>query len=156
MEFRGWKTINYSKVNPKWLLIQNKRVFPSPAFKELKTPKQILTWVRENITYTRDVGDNWQTPNETLVRKAGDCEDFCILMRALLINAGFDSSKIWMMIGNDLIAKEAHAVLVFEDKFVLDQRCSKVLLLEMYMDFTPVLAYSDKKAVIFGRKINTQ
>jgi hypothetical protein len=38
-------------------------------------------WVSSNIRYASDGGtDEWQTPEETYARRAGDCEDYTILM----------------------------------------------------------------------------
>jgi len=44
-----------------------------------------LDFVCRNIDYTRDIGEHWQFPSETL-RGAGDCEDTSILLASLLNN----------------------------------------------------------------------
>jgi predicted transglutaminase-like cysteine proteinase len=149
LEFQGWASIEGAPLSSKWVRVQRERI---DSVKGLKTPKDVIVWVRRNVSYQRDSEDYWQSPAETLNRKAGDCEDFAILARALLIGAGFDSSDMWLLIGRDLIAREEHAVLVFKE-FILDCRTDKVLKLSQYTDFAPIVAYSDDRAVIFGRKI---
>lgn len=42
-------------------------------------------WVRSEVAYeTDDGGDYWQSTEETLTRKAGDCEDQAILMASII------------------------------------------------------------------------
>jgi hypothetical protein len=43
-------------------------------------------WVVRNITYTFDVGDYWQFPQETVDRRQGDCEDGAFLLASLIRN----------------------------------------------------------------------
>ena len=46
-------------------------------------------WVRTNVNYTKDVGgDHWQSPNETLQLRTGDCEDFALLMDSIIWQLG--------------------------------------------------------------------
>ncbi|MBA7669379.1 hypothetical protein ES703_77509 [subsurface metagenome] len=45
-----------------------------------------LDWVCRNISYRRDVGEWWSTPQETINRGTGDCEDSAILTCSLLRN----------------------------------------------------------------------
>lgn len=45
-------------------------------------------WVRRNIEYVADVEDYWQSANETLSMKTGDCEDQAILLASLIGELG--------------------------------------------------------------------
>ncbi len=65
----------------------------------LATQEDILEWVDEKIIYKSDfdtwgVQDYWQTPEETLILRTGDCEDFTILAMALLRLAGIYSELV--------------------------------------------------------------
>jgi hypothetical protein len=58
---------------------------------EMRTVDEILKYVQNNISYSFNndpdiwgVEDYWQTPEETLILKSGDCEDFVILFQYLL------------------------------------------------------------------------
>jgi hypothetical protein len=148
LEFQGWISVDGAPLSPKWIRVESQRISPIEG---LETPKQVIVWMRRNITYKRDDVDYWQSPEETLSLKTGDCEDYAILGRAILIAAGFDSSTIWVLMGKDLITREEHAVLVVQN-FVLDCRTDIVQKLEAFTDFAPIVAYSDNRAVIFGRK----
>jgi hypothetical protein len=58
-----------------------------PALHGLSSPEEILGWVRRNIRYqpedTDQDQDYWQTPEETLERGFGDCEDISLLFMYL-------------------------------------------------------------------------
>lgn len=60
--------------------------FDMPA--QIKSQGDIVPWVYENITYVSDRDSHgkrefWQTPEETLSSRTGDCEDFVILAMAM-------------------------------------------------------------------------
>lgn len=57
----------------------------------------ILDWVSENIKYEKDwenwgVPEYWQTPEQTLTKGTGDCEDYCILAQEMLMRIGVCST----------------------------------------------------------------
>jgi len=67
-------------------------------------------WLRKNITYKADeFGDKWSTPENTLDRLYGDCEDYAFLNAAVLRVLGY-SSKV-MLLGT---GERDHAICVFE------------------------------------------
>lgn len=49
------------------------------GFNDILNIDEIPGYVRNNVTYEEDPGDYWQSPRETLDRRAGDCEDRAIL-----------------------------------------------------------------------------
>ncbi len=55
------------------------------------TESEIMTavhrYVADRIAYQSDVGDQWQTVEQTLARGAGDCEDMAILVASLAARA---------------------------------------------------------------------
>ena len=61
---------------------------------ELHGIQETLDWVADNIDYTRKNGDRWQSPEETVKRGKGDCEDFVILSVALLQEIGVESAMV--------------------------------------------------------------
>ncbi|MFO7618646.1 MAG: transglutaminase domain-containing protein [Thermoplasmata archaeon] len=50
----------------------------------------LFDWLVININYTEDPdgGDHWLSPDETLAAMTGDCEDFAMLLAAMVDNAG--------------------------------------------------------------------
>lgn len=52
-------------------------------------PKDACAIVEKFIRYRSDRRDEWQTPEETLRRRAGDCEDFAILIQDVCERMGY-------------------------------------------------------------------
>lgn len=44
------------------------------------SPEEAQNWVVNNIIYSSEKGDEWQLPEETYFKKAGDCEDKALLL----------------------------------------------------------------------------
>jgi hypothetical protein len=75
----------------------------------------IRDWVAINIDYMSDEKrwgeDYWQTPEETLSYRTGDCEDFSILLCSLLRSYGIDDERIYVALGVDG-GEDGHAFLI--------------------------------------------
>jgi hypothetical protein len=75
----------------------------------------IRDWVAINIDYISDEKrwgkDYWQTPQETLSYRTGDCEDFAILLCSLLRNYGIDAQQVYVALGVD-DSEDGHAFLL--------------------------------------------
>ncbi|HUX48084.1 MAG TPA: transglutaminase-like cysteine peptidase [Dehalococcoidia bacterium] len=66
----------------------------------------IRDWVAANIEYKTDeeqwgIEEYWQTPEETLSLRTGDCEDFAILLCTLLRAYGVSEEQIYVAVGID-------------------------------------------------------
>lgn len=66
----------------------------------------IRDWVAANIEYKTDeeqwgIEEYWQTPEETLSLRTGDCEDFAILLCTLLRAYGISGEQIYVAVGID-------------------------------------------------------
>ena len=80
------------------------------------TPKAVAAFLRKAFTFQRDEelfgeADRWQAPEEFLARKAGDCEDYALLARALLRRNGIEA-YVFSLFGKE---SYAHTVCVFVD-----------------------------------------
>jgi len=63
----------------------------------VKDPLSLTVWLRRNFKYKRDIpGGYWQTPEETLTLKTGDCEDFAFLTSYILEDLGYETRVIWI------------------------------------------------------------
>lgn len=81
------------------------------------TPGAIATFLREAFRFQRDEDlfgevDRWQSPEEFLQRKTGDCEDYALLAQALLQRNGIES-YVFSLFGAE---GYAHTVSVFVDE----------------------------------------
>ena len=69
------------------------------------TQEEVLTWIQENIWYEAEPEglpyDDWQTPEETLLKRSGDCEDFTILAMYLLDLIGVKSEMGLVLLDPD-------------------------------------------------------
>ncbi|MGA2669938.1 MAG: transglutaminase-like domain-containing protein [Dehalococcoidia bacterium] len=75
----------------------------------------IRDWVATNIHYMSDEErwgkDYWQTPEQTLLYRTGDCEDFSILLCSLLRSYGIDAERVYVTLGVDG-EEDGHAFLI--------------------------------------------
>jgi len=85
-----------------------------------QTVISLLSWVIDNITYMKDSErykspEVWQTPEETLLLKSGDCEDFSILLLCLMRLADIEPNRVQLVAGNVEYNNrvEGHAYLVY-------------------------------------------
>lgn len=77
---------------------------------------KIRLWVYSNIKQDSDfalhgVSDYWQTPAETLVLRAGDCEDFAILTVSMMRAYGVPQDQVYIAVGTDT-NKDWHAFVI--------------------------------------------
>jgi hypothetical protein len=81
------------------------------------TPKAVATFLRKEFTFKRDTDlfgqiDWWQEPEEFLLRRAGDCEDYALLARELLAR-NWIKAHVFSLFGYD---GYAHTVCIFVDE----------------------------------------
>lgn len=78
-----------------------------------RTPQSVCNWVENNIWYTAEAPgqDHWQSPEETLERCKGDCDDFGILVMTALDKLGYQTYFLCLRgyRGN-------HVIVVIRDK----------------------------------------
>ena len=82
-----------------------------------RTPQTIASFLREAFTFQRDEDlfnevDRWQSPEEFLQRRAGDCEDYALLAKELLRRNGIEA-YVFSLFGEE---GYAHTVSVFVDE----------------------------------------
>jgi predicted transglutaminase-like cysteine proteinase len=91
--------------------------------KRMKEIERVNQWVNSNITPMSDmehwgVVDHWDYPNDA----KGDCEDYALLKRKLLIEEGLPRQALLMTVAKDL-NNDGHAVLTVKTNkgdFILD------------------------------------
>lgn len=85
--------------------------------------------VNENFTWMRDKKDKWQSPDETMERGGGDCEDLAFLKMHTLRILGYSVDNMWLqrcyIIRKGDQPNEGHMVLCVEEPdgiWMLDNR----------------------------------
>lgn len=81
----------------------------------INSPRTLSRWMINSLTYQADkVGvDYWKTPEETLIEKGGDCEDFAILAMTILKDLGYEAHLVILFPRE---GDSGHAVCVFKYK----------------------------------------
>jgi predicted transglutaminase-like cysteine proteinase len=73
---------------------------------------EIRDWVAYTVNYKSDEReDYWQSSEETLNLRTGDCEDFSILLCSLLRAYGIDAEQVFVVLGDDGYG-EGHAFII--------------------------------------------
>ena len=72
------------------ILISSSPLYPST----IKTPTDLGNWLKSNFTYKDEIEDYWQSSEETVKLKTGDCDDLMILSDKILTDLGYDSTKL--------------------------------------------------------------
>lgn len=150
-----WKAIPIKRQNDMFL----------DAAEELlsKTPEgcpngiaPVNSWVNNLVRFERDQPQNyWQPAWQTLRWRSGDCEDYVMLKRAILMTQGWTEEQLFVIIGQDIIMREQHAVLAVLDNGImrfLDNRTAMVLNEDQLFDFTPQFAFTTTHSWLYARK----
>lgn len=138
-----WKAVEAAR------LPENFRAFNSAEAHAIA--KQLIRYAAEPTA-----ADKWLKPADTLALGAGDCEDWCLFVRALLLNGGIVPEKLWLLIVRDLAVQDDHALLWTPIRYC-DCRAPKPLVHAVFSDYRPIAAFrthSDgtTEAVTFGRR----
>lgn len=60
----------------------------------IKTPEEIARWLSDEFMYILEFPDKWQSAEETIRTKKGDCEDFAILTSEILTRQGVKNNIV--------------------------------------------------------------
>lgn len=126
-----------------------------PALRDLATVQQDIN---HRVSYRADspllgAGDAWSTAAETLARGFGDCEDYAIAKGQALLALGFLPQDLYLVIGNDLALRSAHAILVVHASakfWVLDNLSNHVVNADQFDNFSPVITLSVDRKWVHG------
>lgn len=149
MDFLDWTTVRVTDF-PQWVAVKDLRLPPGTC--PARSMQGVHDWARSHIRYQRDAVDEWSKPGDTLARGYGDCEDICIVERALLLNAGYRDRDIEMMVCRDLVTHEDHAVLWVKQHYC-DNRSAAVLHVSQFKDYWPVYGHKGDGSYVYARRI---
>lgn len=109
--------------------------------------------VNSTIRYRADRGDRWASVTETALRGAGDCEDYALAKRALLMRAGFDADQIQFVILKETRRQLYHAVLAVHvngTRYILDNLSKAVMPDTVYRSYLPMASFAGSQAYLHG------
>lgn len=105
-------------IEGKWDAVKAERI-ADPTVGQPDPPRSVNAWVNRHVAYAADPRDRWQGPAETLRLGTGDCEDYAILKRAILLARGWPANRLALVVGHDLARRQGHALL-WADGLALD------------------------------------
>ena len=121
------------------------------------SPESALNYVNRKvnalIAYRSDRGDQWASLTETALRGTGDCEDYALAKRALLIGAGFDADRIQFIVLKETRRQIYHAVIAVHlngKRYVLDNLSNSVMPDSIYRFYLPVASFAAGKTYLHG------
>jgi len=124
---------------------------------------QQLLWVADKKLWKQK--DYWATPMETLIKSAGDCEDFTIIKYFTLISLGVPVSHLKLTYVKALKYNQAHMVLTYSETkrsvpLVLDNINKKILPANKRKDLKPVYSFNGEgmwlqKQKNLGKKVGS-
>jgi len=122
--------------------------------------RHVSASINKMVTYRTDQEnhdrlDQWSTPNETLGRASGDCEDYAILKMAILSHLGVPVNAMEIVVVKDTSRRLFHAVLsvALDDRTViLDNMTDAVESDTEKRSYAPLFSLSGNANYIFGYK----
>jgi predicted transglutaminase-like cysteine proteinase len=114
---------------------------------------QLIAYRKDSATYGKL--DYWAEPEETLARRAGDCEDFAILKMTALLQSGIPASSMSLVVLQDRKRGVFHAVLSVSTSsgtFVLDSLDNRVVKDTELPNYVPLYSFSTDRAWVHGTK----
>ncbi len=116
---------------------------------------QQLLWISDLKLWKQK--DYWATPVETLVKAAGDCEDFTIIKYFTLISLGVPVKHLRLTYVKALKYNQAHMVLTYsktrhEIPLVLDNINKKILPASQRKDLKPVYSFNGEGMWLQSKK----
>jgi len=122
-----------------------------------------LLWVDDKKLWKKK--DYWATPLETIIKNAGDCEDFTIIKYFTLLSLGVSIDHLRLTYVKALEYNQAHMVLTYsKDKrsvpLILDNINKKILPASKRKDLKPVYSFNGEgmwlqKQKKLGKKVGS-
>jgi predicted transglutaminase-like cysteine proteinase len=124
-----------SSLSSAYLSIKNSTIDKLDGVKIIEINHFFNTYIK----YTTDtIKDNWQTPEETLERGAGDCEDLAIAKYFMALELGLDEEDLSIVYCFDEKSK-AHMICLWKTT-VMDNRREGAIEAK-FSGLTPVYAF---------------
>lgn len=114
---------------------------------------QVNALINQKIAYVEDSAgwgqsDYWATPNETLAKGYGDCDDYAILKYFTLLQAGVPAESMRVVVLRDASQGVLHAVLAVTEgttNYILDNRFSTLYTDSTMPSYQPIYALNESK-----------
>jgi len=108
---------------------------------------EVNVFFNDNIEYSTDSilwnsKDYWATPVETLLKGAGDCDDFSIAKYYSLTRVGVDARRLFMLYSKHIPTNQPHMLLMYDD-VIMDNINKNILKLSDRSDLLPIYSFNE-------------
>jgi predicted transglutaminase-like cysteine proteinase len=150
--------VDHTSLDNRWRSIENATVAGTAAefarslrsVDPVERARQVNAYVNAHVTFADDYrrfhrADVWSTANETLRAGRGDCEDYAIAKRAMLIAAGLSPRDLYLVLVKDLVRRADHAILVVRAggrTMLLDNGADQLLDPAEVHDYRPIITFA--------------
>ena len=127
---------------------------------ELEQLRAVNSFFNQQLSFQDDTRiwhqiDYWATPVESLIKGAGDCEDYALAKYFSLRNLGMPSEKLRITYVKALIRSQAHMVLTYyasagAEPLVLDNLIGEIRPASQRNDLLPVYAFNAESLYLPG------
>jgi predicted transglutaminase-like cysteine proteinase len=108
----------------------------------------VNVWVNNEVNYQLDP-NAWQTPAQTLATLSGDCKDYAVLKRAILLSKGVPEETLFLVVGIDMQSGGQHAVIWTSDGVMDNFKGALLSPDDLQAVFEPVFALSEKQSFFY-------
>ena len=126
----------------------------TPNESDAQLLERINSFVNGSVLFGEDSdiwgqNDYWASPQETLARGRGDCEDIAIAKYFALLRLGMNDDKLRLTFVKDLNSRRAHMVLAYyagegAEPLILDNLRPQILPASQRPDLLPVYAFNNQ------------
>lgn len=127
---------------------------PAAGDSDAQRLERINRFVNGSVLFGEDSdiwgqNDYWASPQETLMRGRGDCEDIAIAKYFGLLRLGMSGDKLRLTFVKDLSSRRAHMVLAYyadagAEPLILDNLRPQILPASQRRDLLPVYAFNSQ------------
>lgn len=103
--------------------------------------------------------DYWAAPQETALRREGDCEDFAVLKMAALLNSGVAREDMAIVVVKDIKRDVLHAVVSVatdQGNLILDSLSRSIRADGDIGHYTPLFSLNGKMSWIHGQRLQSR
>lgn len=95
---------------------------------------EVNTQVNAQIKYKKEKKDVWHTYDEVMKTNTGDCEEYAIVKCVILTDKFNTDRNLAILVAKSLKKKSAHAVLLVDDYYVLDNQSKSVYPIDNFLE----------------------
>ena len=147
-DFGRYVPLPAHKAEAGWDSVKGHRLAHDPCPNEADAAA-VNAWVNQQVTYLLDPA-SWQTPAETLAKRTGDCKDYAVLKRAILLAKGLPEDELFLVIGQDMVMRELHAVMWTSGGVMDDMKDDLLSPDDLEEVFEPEFAFREGQSFVYG------